>query len=210
MQSEPLGTMLEHWAAAKPTRNHAAECENLRRTLAKAPSAIGPEHPGEAPDTRPQKGGGEAISETAYLQPGRCAAHARYRPVLSVPACAAATVEHLHTMLLLAYCAGLRRSELARLDLATSTFNRGTITIRETKFFKTRILPLPDTVMAELRGYLDARRRAGASQDPQSGLFWHNHGNGRYAPVAISLAVRRHPSPRRIQTTFRANGAASS
>ncbi len=25
--------MLEHWAAAKPARNHAAQCEKLRRTL---------------------------------------------------------------------------------------------------------------------------------------------------------------------------------
>ena len=89
-------------------------------------------------------------------------------------------------MLLLAYCAGLRRSELARLDLGDVDLRSGTITIRETKFFKTRILPLPDTVMAELRAYIDARRRAGASQDPQSGLFWHDQGNGRYTSAAIA------------------------
>ena len=57
----------------------------------------------------------------------------------------------IYTMLLLAYCAGLRRGELARLDLGDVDLQGGTITIRETKFFKTRILPLPDSVMAELR-----------------------------------------------------------
>ena len=61
----------------------------------------------------------------------------------------------IYTMLLLAYCAGLRRSELARLDLGDVDLQGGTITIRETKFFKTRILPLPDSVMAELRDYLE-------------------------------------------------------
>jgi integrase len=89
-------------------------------------------------------------------------------------------------MLLLAYCAGLRRGELARLDLGDIDFQGGTIRIRETKFFKTRILPLPDSVMAELRTYLDARRDAGASQDPHSGLFWHEQGRGRYTQEAIA------------------------
>jgi len=94
-----------------------------------------------------------------------------------------------HLMLLLAYCAGLRRSELARLDLGDVDLRSGTITIRETKFFKTRILPLPDTVMAELRAYIDARRRAGAPQDPQSGLFWQTQGNGRYGSAAIAWLI---------------------
>jgi integrase/recombinase XerD len=47
-------------------------------------------------------------------------------------------------------------------------------------------LPLPDTVTAELRTYIDARRRAGAPEDPQSGLFWHDEGNGRYTSAAIA------------------------
>jgi integrase/recombinase XerD len=40
--------------------------------------------------------------------------------------------------------------------------------------------------MAELRTYIDARRRAGAPQDPQSGLFWHDQGNGRYTSAAVA------------------------
>jgi hypothetical protein len=31
-----------------------------------------------------------------------------------------------------------------------------------------------------------ARRRAGAPQDPQSGLFWHDQGNGRYTSAAVA------------------------
>jgi integrase/recombinase XerD len=92
----------------------------------------------------------------------------------------------IYTMLLLAYCAGLRRSEVARLDLGDVDLPRGTITIRLTKFYKTRILPLPDSVMAELQAYIDARRRAGASQDPRSGLFWHEQRSARYTKQAVS------------------------
>lgn len=89
-------------------------------------------------------------------------------------------------MLLLAYCAGLRRSELARLDLGDVDFQGGTITIRQTKFYKTRILPLPDSVMAELRSYTEARCRAGGSNDPRSGLFWQEQRGARYTKEAVA------------------------
>ncbi|WP_235211533.1 tyrosine-type recombinase/integrase [Sphingopyxis sp. LC363] len=92
----------------------------------------------------------------------------------------------IYTMLLLAYCAGLRRGELARLDLGDVNPGDGTITVRQTKFFKTRILPLPDSVMMELRAYIAARRQVGASQDPHSALFWHVQGRSRYTPEMIT------------------------
>ncbi|MER9587079.1 hypothetical protein NKJ01_35610 [Mesorhizobium sp. M0276] len=67
------------------------------------------------------------------------------------------------------------------------------MTVRQTKFFKTRILPVPDGVMIELRAF--ARSRADASQGPCSGLFWHEQGRTRrYTPEAITwlfLAVIR-------------------
>jgi integrase/recombinase XerD len=89
----------------------------------------------------------------------------------------------------LAYCAGLRRSELSWLDLGDVNLQSGTITIRETKFYKTRILPLSDSALVELRAYIEARRRAGAPQDLQSGLFWHAHFNDRYSPEAVTTMI---------------------
>ncbi len=68
-------------------------------------------------------------------------------------------------MLAVGYCAGLRVSEIARLNLGDVDLQAGTITIRETKFFKSRILPLAGTVITALREYLEARRRAGAPQE---------------------------------------------
>jgi integrase len=185
LASEPVVVMLEHWAAAKPTRNHAAECEKLNRALAKALRHLDPSIPARRPDARPQN---EVVRQ--YRQP-HIYSPADVRRMLDIARTypsprAPLRPLSLHTMLLLAYCAGLRRSELTRLDLGDVDLQCGTITIRETKFFKTRILPLPDTVMVELLAYIDARRRAGAPQDPQSGLFWHDQGNGRYTAAAIA------------------------
>jgi integrase len=182
---EPITVMLEKWTAAKPTRNHAAECEILSRTLLRALRHLDPSIPARRPDTRPQKEAARQFRKPHIYSPTdvrRMLDIARSYPSPRAPL----RPLSLYTMLLLAYCAGLRRSEMASLDLGDIDLQSGTITIRETKFFKTRILPLPETVMAELRAYMDARRCAGASQDPRSGLFWHDQGNGRYTSVAIS------------------------
>lgn len=186
--SKPIAAMLEHWAAAKSTCNHAAECERLKRALAKALHHRDPSLPPRRPDARPQKEVAQHyrkphIYSTADVR--RLLEIARSYPSPRAPLRPLSA----YTMLLLAYCAGLRRSEVAHLDLGDVDLECGTITIRETKFFKTRILPLPDSVMVELRAYLDARRRAGASQGPQSGLFWHDQGNHRYGPAAVSWLI---------------------
>src|SRR5260370_13166388 len=48
----------------------------------------------------------------------------------------------LFTMLMLAYCAGLRGGEIARLKLGEAALRAQNIDIRNTKFFKHRRLPL--------------------------------------------------------------------
>jgi len=92
-------------------------------------------------------------------------------------------------MLVLGYCAGLRIGELARLNLGDVDLQSGTITIRETKFFKSRILPLTNSVLSALREYLDARHAAKAPQSPESALFWHDWGNARYTPQGMAWCL---------------------
>jgi len=97
----------------------------------------------------------------------------------------------LYTMFILAYCAGLRLSEIVHLDVGDVDIDDGTIDIRCTKFFKSRRLPLAATVMGALKSYLDARRAAGAPLKPSAGLFWHQQAAGRYSTVmAGKLMVR--------------------
>ena len=185
LQDEPIATMLECWAAAKSTRNHAAECEKLKRVLAKILRHRHPSIPPRRPDPRPQKEVAKQWRKPHIYTPAdvrRMLDIARSYPSPRAPLRSLS----IYTMLLLAYCAGLRRGELARLDLGDVDFQGGTITVRRTKFFKTRILPLPDGVMAELRAYIDARCRAGAPQDPRSGLFWHERRSARYTQEAIA------------------------
>jgi integrase len=94
-------------------------------------------------------------------------------------------------MLVLAYCAGLRLGEIVHLNLGDVHFGDETIEIRDTKFFKSRRLPLAPSAMSALRQYLDARRQAGAPDVPMSGLFWHPTASGRYSRVTAGMLLRR-------------------
>ena len=68
----------------------------------------------------------------------------------------------LHTMLVLAYCAGLRIGEIVRLNVGDVDLEERAIEIRGTKFFKSRRLPLSNSAASTLQSYLDARDRVGA------------------------------------------------
>jgi integrase len=57
----------------------------------------------------------------------------------------------LHTMLVLGYCAGLRIGEIVGLELKDIDLNAGTIEVRDTKFFKSRLLPLSSDALAAAR-----------------------------------------------------------
>jgi integrase/recombinase XerD len=186
LQDQPVGVMLEHWAAAKATRNHAAECDNLRRTLKKIFRHRDPSIPPRRPDPRPHKEVVKQWRKPHIYSPAdvqRMLDIARSYPSPRAPL----RPLTIYIMLLLAYCAGLRRGELARLDLGDVDLQSDKITVRQSKFFKTRILPLPNSVMVEPQAYINARRRAGASQDPRSGLLWHEQGRTfRYTPAMIT------------------------
>ena len=188
LAERPLEVMLTSWAAAKPTRNHAAECQKVARILTKARFRLDPSIPPRRFNIRPEQEIRREHRRPHIFSPAdvRCMLDtARSYPSPDAPL----RPMTLYTMIMLAYCAGLRRSELALLDLGDVDLQSGTITIRETKFYKTRILPLSASVVVELRAYIDARRRAGGSQDPKTGLFWHAHFNDRYTPNAVTTMI---------------------
>jgi integrase len=87
----------------------------------------------------------------------------------------------------LAYCAGLRVGEVIRLDLRDVRFDEGVIVIRNTKFFKSRRLPLSASSLVALREYVEARAKAGGPQKPTAPLFWRQirQGGGRYACITV-------------------------
>jgi len=177
--------MLQHWAATRLTANHAAECENLARALAKAQHHLDPRTKLRRLDPRPAQQVARHWRRPYIYSPEevrRLLDIARAYPSPRSPL----RPISLYTMLVLTYCAGLRLGELARLNLADIDLQVGTITVRETKFFKSRILPLADSALSALREYLEARRKAKGPQSPESGLFWHDQGNARYTSHAIA------------------------
>jgi integrase len=69
----------------------------------------------------------------------------------------------------LLYGLGLRVGEAARLKLGDVDFHRDTLFIRDTKFSKSRIVPLGPNLAARLRRYVEERH--GVAPDAATPLF---------------------------------------
>jgi len=95
----------------------------------------------------------------------------------------------LFTMLMLAYCAGLRGGEIARLKLGDVDVREGTIDIQRAKFFKHRSLPLAPGVVTALKRYLSLREQAAAPMNPHSPLFWSPQSNRGYTVGGMRLVL---------------------
>jgi site-specific recombinase XerD len=77
----------------------------------------------------------------------------------------------LRPLLLLLYGAGLRISEALALTLADVDLSANVLTIRESKFYKTRLVPVGPRLTAALTAYADDRRRQGHVKDPAHPFF---------------------------------------
>lgn len=71
----------------------------------------------------------------------------------------------------LLYTAGLRRGELVRLTLADVDAQSGVLRIRESKFHKSRWVPLSASARSELLAYLVARHQARLDERPAAPLL---------------------------------------
>lgn len=188
LSAAPIDAMLEQWRTAASAPWHASDCEQLNRQLAKARRHIDPSIEVPRRNACPQK-----EVERRWRRPHIYSPQEIRRlldTALAYPS-PRATLRPLtlYTMIVLGYCAGLRISEIAHLELRDVDLKAGAITIRETKFFKSRILPLTDSVVAALSDYVDARRRIGAPQGPDSGLFWHQQRSARYHRNSIAHSL---------------------
>jgi integrase len=190
LSGQPLTVVIREWTNAGSTPQHAYECHATGRSLSKALSRIDPTVATIAWDKR--------ISREARRQYRRpyIFSEQEIRALLeaaqSFP-CPRSPLRPrtVHTMLVLAYCAGLRIGELVRLNLGDVDLEDRAIEIRGTKFFKSRRLPLSNSAASTLYSYLAARSQAGASTEPSAGLFWHQQRAGRYSQVmAGKLLIR--------------------
>jgi site-specific recombinase XerD len=195
LQSRPdlngrsLNVLVREWANTRSGPQQALDCHLAGRTLSEALSRI--------------DRGGEAIPWDKRIKQAAHQGHRRpyifseqevtclLNTALSLPSTQSRLRPRTaHMMLVLAYCAGLRIGEIARLNVGHFDAGDRTITVRGTKFFKTRCLPLSDTVVAALSSYFDARKSSGAPAGDDSPLFWHERATASYSPGhARSLLV---------------------
>ena len=109
----------------------------------------------------------------------------------------------LRPLLLLLYGAGLRISEALALTLADVDLSVSLLTIRESKFYKTRLVPIGPRLTAALRTYADDRRRQGHANDPADPFFVTRTGTA----VTRGMAERAFVRLRDIAGIAREDGA---
>ncbi|MFZ2960575.1 MAG: site-specific integrase [Candidatus Ozemobacteraceae bacterium] len=92
----------------------------------------------------------------------------------------------------LLYTAGLRRGELLRLCLADADAAKGLLRIRESKFHKSRFVPLSRDACQELRHYLKQRMAPPLPAAPSSPLLCHRKGGLRaYTGQGLSYGIKK-------------------
>src|SRR2546427_242069 len=89
----------------------------------------------------------------------------------------------LRALILLLYGAGLRVSEAVALPLGDVDFPNALLTVRNTKFHKTRLVPLGADLQQVLTQYLAQRQTAGHSQRPGTPFFVLRRGT----PVSVQI-----------------------
>jgi len=137
----------------------------------------------------------------------RLLATANHLPASSANPLRAKTI---HLALGLLFCCGLRRGELLRLHLRHFDSTEDVLRIEETKFHKSRLVPLHRSVAQELRNYVALRRRHRLPVQPESRLLYSQRrpapddsycaealtGNWQYLCVAAGVLDDRGRPPR--------------
>lgn len=99
--------------------------------------------------------------------------------------------ENHRLAVVLLFTTGIRRGELVRLTLADFDEGEKTLAIRETKFHKSRVVPLSASTADEVMAFLERRRAAGAPQLPTSPLLWNRCDGGRgYTGAGLAMGLR--------------------
>lgn len=184
----PLNELVERWSEERPSPSRLYDAHRAGRIVSKAMHRLDPSVPvlslGEGVARAARESHRSAhlysdeeiqmILQAALSYPSPKAPH---RPLT------------LFTMLILAYCAGLRGGEIARLKLGDIDLSTEAIDVREAKCFKHRRLPLSPGVMAALKRYLSQREDAGAPANPESPLFWSPQRGRGYTVGGMRLVL---------------------
>lgn len=171
LAGEPLEAQLAAWRRTLKTPRHELRVEQCARTLSQAlhRKDLG------VPVTKITRGLHRRV-EQGNRKPYLFTEAEIERLYEAARTFRARTAPHralmLEAMLTLGCCAGLRLAEITRLTLADVDVQDHLIEIRDTKFFKSRRLPLSPSVMQILQRYIAAREAAAAPSAPEAPLWW--------------------------------------
>ena len=96
--------------------------------------------------------------------------------------------EMMRLAIVLLYTTGMRRRELTRLTVGDYDSREHTLTIRESKFHKSRLIPVSADAAREIDGVLDMRHRQRYPTATDSSLLWHR--SRGYSGGGLGCAVR--------------------
>jgi site-specific recombinase XerD len=94
----------------------------------------------------------------------------------------------MYTMLTLLYTSGLRISEAVKLEIRDIDWGEQSLHIRETKFYKSRIVPLSTTAFAVLKDYLQ---------------ICYTYGLGKDSPIFMNLRTKMPYSSAHFRDLFK-------
>jgi integrase/recombinase XerD len=89
--------------------------------------------------------------------------------------------------IILLYTTGLRRGELLRLKIGDFNPREQTLLIKDTKFRKSRVVPLSSSVIREIVDYLEFRYRKKLSMEIESPFILNSRDNRAYSNTAFRL-----------------------
>jgi integrase/recombinase XerD len=99
--------------------------------------------------------------------------------------------ENLHLAIVILYTTGLRLGELVRLTIREYDPRSQTLLIRDSKFHKSRLVPLSTDAAREIGSYLAIRRTRQLAISPDSPLLWHHTRRGTaYTCAGFGHAMR--------------------
>jgi integrase len=99
--------------------------------------------------------------------------------------------EVIRLAIVLLFTTGIRRGELLRLTLGDYNRHDSTLLIRESKFYKSRLLPLNRDIAEEMHSYLRVRAQRKFPLSPDTALIWNVYRGGRaYSGSKLQLCLR--------------------
>jgi len=93
--------------------------------------------------------------------------------------------------IVLLFTTGMRRGELLNLTVGDYNRNEATLHIRETKFYKSRLLPINAQIADEIERYLRTRTRKRLPTRTDTPLIWNaTHGGRAYTGTGLLYCLR--------------------